>query len=226
MAAALVLAAALLGWSAVGNLVLGEWLYLGRNLLLTGLLVLFARRAGIRWSGLGLAGERWREGARWGGIAALVVAGFVGLGVVLGDHAGPLSALLHDQRADLSPSELAYHTALRIPLGTALFEEVAFRGALLGLLLTRFGVRGAVAVSSVVFGLWHIPPTMVALEVNGIVAGSPEGVLAIVGAVVVTTVAGVLFSALRLVSGSLLAPVLAHWATNSLGLLAAALVDL
>jgi uncharacterized protein len=62
---------------------------------------------------------------------------------------------------------------------------------------------------------------MVALQVKGVEVSSAAGIGAIAGAVLVTTVAGMMFCWLRERSGSLLAPILAHWATNSLGLLAA-----
>jgi uncharacterized protein len=130
--------------------------------------------------------------------------------------------LLSDRRAVMPPGGVLYQATLRIPLGTAVFEEVAFRGVLFALLVRTMGTASAMAVSSVVFGLWHVPPTMVALQVNGVVVSSAAGVGAIAGAVLVTTVAGMMFCWLRERSGSLLAPILAHWATNSLGLLAAA----
>jgi membrane protease YdiL (CAAX protease family) len=45
----------------------------------------------------------------------------------------------------------------------------------------------------------------------------------VAGTVLFTTVAGVVFGVLRDQSGSLLAPALLHWATNGLGIVAAAL---
>lgn len=60
------------------------------------------------------------------------------------------------------------------------------------------------------------------MQANDVAVASGRGVGAVAGAVLVTTVAGAALGVLRLGSGSLLAPVLAHWATNSGGLLAAA----
>jgi len=107
---------------------------------------------------------------------------------------------------------------LGIPLGTAVFEEIIFRGVLLGAACRRWRLPGAVAVTSVAFGLWHIP---VATS-DATTSHSPA---ALVGTFVVTTLAGVLFALLRLRSGSVVAPILAHIATNS-GAYAAALVAL
>jgi uncharacterized protein len=219
------LSSALLGWSAVANLIIGDRAYVSRNLALAVLLLAVGRRAGASARDLGVERRRLTAGLRWGAAAAGVVAVAVGGAVALADVVPGIATLLADERAVATESALMYATLVRIPLGTALFEEIAFRGVLLGLLLRVTSTGWAVAASSVVFGLWHIPPTLVTLEVNGVAGASIEGIAAMVGAVVVTTVAGTCFCWLRLRSGSLLAPVLAHWSTNALGLRAAALTE-
>lgn len=223
MTISLALAVGLLAWSLVGNLLVGETLYVTRNLLLGLLVLVLARRAGAGWGVLGLDGEAVRSGARWGAVAVLTVIVAVVLGTVLADHLPGVGVLLADDRADLPGPLLAWQALWRIPVGTALFEEVVFRGALLGLLLQVTSPTRAVVASSVVFGLWHVAPTIVTLRINDVAVVSAAGVGTIAGAVAVTTAAGVLFCLLRLGSGSLLAPVLAHWATNGAGLVAAAL---
>ena len=60
---------------------------------------------------------------------------------------------------DASVGGLIYQTAVRIPLGTALFEELLFRGLLYGAFLRVSGHRGAILGSSAVFGVWHVRPT-------------------------------------------------------------------
>jgi uncharacterized protein len=225
MTVSIALAVGLLAWSLLGNLLLGETLYVTRNVVLGILVVVMLRRAGIGWPALGVDAAHLRAGLRWGGVAALVVAVAVVVGLLLADHVPGLDVLLSDERANLSGPLLAWHALWRIPIGTALFEELVFRGALLGALMLHTSPWRAVLISSVVFGLWHVAPTIVTLQVNGVAVGSVEGLGAIVGAVAVTTVAGIAFSALRLGAGSLVAPVLAHWATNSTGLLAAAVAQ-
>jgi uncharacterized protein len=221
----LVLAVGLVGWSLVGNLLVGDALYVTRNLVFTVLLLVAARRAGATWATLGLDAAHWRSGVRWGAAAVLVVAVAIAIGAALADQIGGLEVLLTDDRADLPPLELLWHGTWRIPVGTAVFEEIAFRAVLLGLLLQVTSTGWAMIASSVAFGLWHVAPTVVALRINEVAPASQEGLGAIAGAVLVTTVAGVLFCLLRVASGSLLAPVLAHWATNSLGLAAAAITQ-
>jgi uncharacterized protein len=73
--------------------------------------------------------------------------------------------------------------------------------------------------AAVVFGLWHVSTALG----DARPAGSPVlAVASVAGTVVLTALGGVLFGWLRLRSGSLLAPAGLHLATNSAGLLAAA----
>ena len=214
----------LIAYNAALNLVpFPRWSYVPLNLALAAALLAVARARGLSWEALGLSPEHLGSGLRWGFGAAAVVAVAVTIGVVAGDRIPGVERLLADRRATgISGLGLAYETLIRIPLGTALFEEVAFRGVLLAAAADRWSLVSAVVVSSVVFGLWHIGPGLVTLRLNepGLsVAGQILGVAAMVG---VTTVAGVVFCWLRIVSGSLLAPIVAHWSTNALGLLAAA----
>jgi membrane protease YdiL (CAAX protease family) len=101
---------------------------------------------------------------------------------------------------------------------------VAFRGVLLGMVNRHRGAVWASITSSVLFGLWHILPSLRLAEANsaiGAVLGTDlvGQVLAVLGAVGFTAVAGLLLCELRRRSGSLLAAAALHWATNGLGLL-------
>lgn len=222
---AVLLSCGLLVWSLVANLVIGDQFYVTRNLVLAVLLLVLARGVGLTWRDLGLDPEALGDGVRVGRLAVLVVAVVVALGAGLADVVPGIGSLLADRRADLPFDRLVFDTLIRIPIGTALFEEIAFRGVLLAAFLQIASTWSAVAWSSLVFGLWHIAPTIVALRLNDVVPTSAAGWGSLIGAVVITTVAGAAFSWLRLVSGSLAAPILAHWATNSFGLLAAAVTQ-
>ena len=68
---------------------------------------------------------------------------------------------------------------VRIPLGTAVAEETIFRGAVLGLLTQRHPRARAVAVSSALFGCWHVLPTLDTLALNPV--GEAVGDDAVVG---------------------------------------------
>jgi uncharacterized protein len=222
MRTVLVLSGSLVAWSALANLGLGDLLYVPRNLLLTAGLLVLARRWRLRADELGLGRRHLGPGLRWGAGSVGVVALVVGAGVALADVLGPVATLLADDRAALGGAALAVAVLVRIPLGTAVFEEVAFRGVLRAVARRRLTALPATLWTSGVFGLWHVAPTIVALRINDVDPTSAAGVGAIVGAVATTTVAGIVFDQLRARSGSLVAPILAHWATNALGLLAAA----
>ena len=111
---------------------------------------------------------------------------------------------------------------VRIPVGTVLWEEVAFRGVLFAVLARFLLVRAAKGIGAVVFGLWHVRPTLGGLDTNDLADGTAARIGAVALVCAGTAVAGVLFTWLRLRSGSLLAPALLHLATNTLGTVAAA----
>lgn len=215
----------LLAWSGVSDLLLDDDGYVLRNLAATAALLLVAQRARFGLDELGTTRRALPSGVRWGLAAAAVVVAALALAVTLGHRLGPLAALLHDERANLAATRLAYATLVRIPLGTVPFEEVAFRGVLDAAGRRVWSPGRAVAVSATVFGIYHVPPTLVALRINEVAATSPAGLGVLAGSVVASTVAGAAFSWLRHRSGSLLAPALAHVATNAGGLLAAAAVQ-
>ena len=107
--------------------------------------------------------------------------------------------------------------AFRIPVGTVLWEEIAFRGVLQAALSRVMPEPAAIAVTSGVFGVWHVRPTAAALRVNGLAGQRGQAVVRVAAGVAVTTAGGALFSWLRARSGSLTAPVLLHLATNCVG---------
>jgi uncharacterized protein len=178
------------------------------NVAATGVLLAGARWSGLAWAELGLARSRLPAGARWGGVCAALV--LVAYAVALAVPA--LRPLLADARAEgLDGPAVAVRALVRVPLGTVVWEEVAFRGVLLAVACRLLPLRAAVALSCAVFGLWHVRPTLSGLAANDLAGG-----------LLATGTAVLLFAWLRLRSGSLLAPVLLHLATNSLGVLAAA----
>jgi membrane protease YdiL (CAAX protease family) len=193
--------------------------YVPGNVAATALLLMAARAAGITWQQLGFDPGRLREGLRRGGQGSAVVAA----GYTIGLTVPAVRPLLHDARvAGADGGEIAYQVLIRIPLGTVLWEETAFRAVLLAALLQVLPPRTAIGTSAAVFGFWHIRPTLSAAAANDLASGLPGRTAAVLSGCVLTAAAGVLFTGLRIRSGSLLAPILVHAATNCLGLLAAA----
>ena len=220
--------ATIIGIAAIDNVVLHLWLpevwHLAARLCTVGLVCLVAVRIGGCGSAdLGLARSTWGRGLRWGLVCMAVVAA----GLALAPLLPGADTALEDQRvAELSTAQVWWRVLVAVPLGVAAAEELVFRGALLGLGRRRWSTWSAVALSSVLFGLWHVLSATELHQANpGAVelsASVPAAQWIGVGlAVVVTTALGVGLCWLRLASGSLLAPILAHTATNSFGYVAA-----
>lgn len=216
--AVLVLSVALLGYSAVG---LSPIWYVPVNLLATAILLAVGFWLGLTRGELGLGSDRIREGLRLGGLVALGAAAILAVGAAL-----PLSRPLFDdaRTAGIGIGLLAYRGLIRIPLGTALLEEVAFRGVLFSAWRRVQSPVAAAVGSSVIFGLWHVRPAIDLLVENDLAAGGWPRSAAVAGAVGGTALAGLLFCWLRVRSGSLLAPYVAHAAVNSLATLVAFVV--
>lgn len=180
--------------------------------------LVIARRAGAGLDDLGL---RWADagaGLRYGAAAfALVLLVLTFAAVLPGTH-----GFLHDSRGAISGGRLVFEVGVSIVLLTAIPEEIAFRGILLGSAVREWGTWRGTLVTSALFGLWHIEPTLHTMSGNSAVEGASKTVLGqvslVLGAVAVTFVAGLVFAWLRLRSRSLVAPIIAHVATNGLAL--------
>ena len=186
-----------------------------------GLLAL-ARWAGLSWAELGLGRGTWWRGLRWALAAIGAVAVLFAVAAVV-----PLTrSAFHDSRYHFGWGHAALTAFVLIPVGTVLFEEVAFRGVLWGLLWRRHGPWVATGVSSALFGLWHVLPSLGLAADNQAIgstvgSGSSGQAVSVLGTVLFTSLAGVVFCELRRRSGSLLAPAGLHWAANGLAVLAA-----
>jgi membrane protease YdiL (CAAX protease family) len=186
--------------------------------LLTVILALIASITRATRADLGLEPADMPAGARYGAAAA----GIVLLVLIVAATLPATNGFLDDARGRISGARLLYELGVSILLLTSVPEEFAFRGVLLGSALRLWGPWRASLVTSALFGLWHIVPTLHTMADNPAVAGfsgSVAGrVLVVLGSVTVTFVAGLAFCWLRLRSRSLIAPVMAHFATNGLAL--------
>jgi CAAX protease family protein len=186
--------------------------------LLTVALALIARNAGATRADLGLDPADTRAGLGYGAGAL----GLVLLVLIVAAVVPATNGFLHDSRAQISGGRLLFELGVSILLLTAIPEEFAFRGVLLGSAVRLFGPFRASLITSALFGLWHIVPTLHTMGDNRAVAGASASmageVLVVLGSVAVTFVAGLIFCWLRLRSRSLIAPVMAHVATNGLAL--------
>jgi membrane protease YdiL (CAAX protease family) len=166
---------------------------------------------------IGVSGQKWR--VVLGSFAAAVVV-TVPL-YVLAAFESTARFVADERIATFSSPLIAFHMLVRIPLGTALAEELAFRGVLYGI-FRRSGFAMATVASSVAFGLWHVRPALASIRANFPDAGEWKTALLVLSAVVVTGVAGAFLCWLREKSGGIAAPWAFHATLNSLALGAAA----
>jgi len=186
--------------------------------LLTAALALIAWTAGATTADLGLSRKDLPAGMGYGAAACGVVLLVLTVAAVI-----PMTnGFLHDSRAQISGGRLLYELWVSIVLVTAIPEEFAFRGVLPGSALRLWGPWRASLITSALFGLWHILPTLHTMSDNHEVAGAAASVagqvLVVLGSITVTFVAGLAFCWLRLRSRSLIAPIMAHVATNGVAL--------
>jgi membrane protease YdiL (CAAX protease family) len=195
-----------------------EFLLYG-NLALLSLLLLWVRWAGFTLPELGLAGAQARASALWGIALGLVLAlppvAFIALApFVTGEpvQAGEIN--------DLSGSEMALRLAFRVPVGTALFEEVAFRGVLYAFWLRATDLRRTVLGTGIVFVLWHVVITFKSVTESEVVEAAPFIALGYLGSLLGLFVGGAAFALLRWRTGGVAGPFFFHWIVVALMTLA------
>ncbi|HWF69456.1 MAG TPA: CPBP family intramembrane glutamic endopeptidase [Mycobacterium sp.] len=184
---ALLLAAALVGWSFVWPRVPAR----GRLPLqagLAGLLVVLSRPP------LGLRPPRLWAGLRLGLAAGAAAA--TGVVAVTSVPAVRLSMAGREL-----PASASSWLAVQIPVGTVWAEEAAFRAALAAVAGRAYGASGGQLLQAVAFGLSHIADARA--------TGEP-----VLPTVLATGGAGWIFGWLAERSGSLSAPMVAHLAIN------------
>jgi len=180
-----------------------------------------ARAAGISWAELGLDRKHLGSGVHTGVLAGACAAAAIFAGAAMPATRG---IFLDDRAAQAaSRGDLAGGLA-RITLAAVPPEELTYRSALYGLLLGNGTRAGAVTWPSVLFGVSHVLPTLSTMSQTAVghhLVHRPLRQAAFVaGNVTVTSAAGVVFAGLRLRSGSVLAPFLAHVALNDSALVA------
>ena len=191
--------------------------YVLLNLCAAGATLSAAAASGLTRADLGFWRGISRKDRLGAQLAAGITAGWLLLAVV--PAARPV---LNDKRVTaLNECAIAYQALIRIPLGTVLWEEVAFRGVLQAALRRTMSERAAIMVTAGVFGFWHVRPTLEALRANGLTSHRSQAVTRVFAGSAAMAAAGILLSWLRARSGSLTGPVLVHLATNCGGLVTA-----
>jgi uncharacterized protein len=217
----LVAVALLAATTVLVNRVFPAWVYPLWNTGVAGALVLLALACGVPMAQLGLRRYTVRRALLVGLLGAASVALTYGVALIV----PPLRSVFDDQRAAMGAGTVIFTALVRIPLGTVLLEEVAFRGVLPALFGTDLDQRWRwrpVLAASALFGLWHALPSVGLAGSNaavGALPGAASPLLVPVLAVIVSAGIGVALCAWRRAGQGLLAPILVHLATNSGGVL-------
>ncbi len=185
------------GWAHVW------WSLVGYASLLA--IYLYAR---LKPSDVGLAKQSVKPGLKYASYAVGAVLAFMFIAYVVDPN------IFKDSRYNQNLSAALFAALVLLPLKTVLFEELAFRGLFPALLLKHYNSRYTAAIiSSLIFGLWH----MSTLPNNrSLILIAPVTFMA-------TFLAGLAFCWLRFKSGSLLAPIAAHWCINAAAIILASL---
>jgi membrane protease YdiL (CAAX protease family) len=196
------------------NQVLAGWVYVPLNLAVAGVVVLLGRRV-MSLQEMGFA--NWRSGAVWGGVQFAVISVMLSVAILV----PVFDELFRNRNAGESTLQWFYIAFIRIPLGTVLLEEVAFRGVLPALFARKGTVIGSSILASMWFALWRVLP-----EVHGShgantaerwlgqgVVGTTAGVIWVLAG---TFFGGLFWCFVRYRSGSLLSSFLGHLATTSM----------
>jgi uncharacterized protein len=166
-----------------------------------------ARWCRVTWAEMGVHRANLIRSALVGAATALLIVVLalavlhLGTAVGAGVTYGPI-------RGETLPA-LLFHALLALPMLTALPEELAFRGLLLGLLKRRLSSWRASLLMSAAFVAWHGVAEVQTLAQTNFTPGL------VVPAAIVSVLAlfagGLLFAFLRLRTGNLAAAFIAHW---------------
>src|SRR4051794_13895436 len=119
-------------------------------------LLVWARACGLSWAQLGLGRNRLASGLRWGLGAVAVVAAVFLIGVLV-----PLARpAFQDSRYHVPAGQALFTALVVIPLGTVVLEEIAFRSVLWGMLARHSRTWQVLVTTSLLFGLWHVLPSL------------------------------------------------------------------
>ncbi|HLF61058.1 MAG TPA: CPBP family intramembrane glutamic endopeptidase [Acidimicrobiia bacterium] len=204
------------GYNLIQNLLVPPRAYVPANLVAGLGLFALARRHGCTWEDLGLEPTQAPDGFRLG-TAGVAMAAAVAVGA--GAFPKTRRYLLDERAAGQRPNDVVFRTMVRFPLGTALFEELAFRGVIYGM-WRRSGASSpqAAAVTAGTFVVWHLIPARQALAGNPLgprLGGPRSRATVVLTGAVLTGVSSLGLSWMRERSGSLIAPWMTHAAFNS-----------
>lgn len=212
------LSLALIIYSTILSNLIPHRYYTLTNILIASGAILLAHVFGLSWQEMGFETENLLRNLAISLSLAILTFGILSLLARLPSAKRYLTGHAHKDHS------FKQELLLRLPFGTALSEEILFRAVLLGLMISYFNDSLAIVVAAIIFGLWHIAPTLANIkkqdELSNVTTQWARKHGAVLLNVVVTAAAGLALGQLRLWFG-FVACWLVHTAVNGSLVLAA-----
>ena len=187
-----------------------DWAYILGNLAMMALLLAWAKWC---WRLSPLAIGLTRRRAVRSALQGSALAALVSVPVVL-FFAFPLvveEPIQYEAAEEMSVGGFLLWALLKQPLGTALFEEVAFRGVLQARLTEVLSLRRGIAATAFAFALWHLVINYRTIQETNVGDSAALAALAQAGSLAGLFVGGLFLSLLRHYTGNLAGPIAFHW---------------
>jgi len=190
------------------NVVTVSWAAIAQSAGTVLIVILASRWCGLTWAEAGIGRTNLLRSSLIGAGIGLGLAAVVLLALEVGAQLG--TPITYQPVRGASISAVLSHALVGLPLQTAIPEELAFRGLLLGLLVRELTPLRATLVTSAIFVAWHLVVQVQTLAVTNFT--SPWLIVPAMGLAFAGLFAGgVIFALLRLGTRNLAAAVMAHW---------------
>lgn len=190
------------------NAVTVSWAVIAQSAGTLMLVIVASRWCRLTWAEAGIRRTNLLRSGLIGAGIGLGLAALVLLALEAGARLG--TPVTYQPLRGASSSTVLIHAVVGLPVQTAIPEEIAFRGLLLGLLMRRLTPLRAALVTSATFVAWHVVVQLQTLAVTNF--SSPWQIVPAMGLAFAGLFAGgLIFALLRLRTGNLAAAVMAHW---------------
>ena len=199
------------------------YLYIWMNLAVLGLVWFWSRKyLNLTARDIGWAKQNLGKSVLYGlGLSAVVVLPFVILLCLL----PALGFDVKTPRLEAVARDIFWwRIFVRIPIGTAFFEEMLFRGIFYGYLMKKMSQRKTILITSLFFAFWHIIPAyeVVSQHLQITSIGMFLGLWFVL--MLGSFVGGILFAWIRYRTKNIAGCVIAHALINVLSLVSASIV--
>jgi tRNA pseudouridine32 synthase/23S rRNA pseudouridine746 synthase len=196
------------GIAAGPNVVTASWAVITQSAGTLLIVIVASRWCGLTWAEAGIVRTNLLRSSLIGAGIGLGLAAVAVLALKAGAQLG--TPITYQPLRGASISAVLTHALVALPLQTAIPEELAFRGLVLGLLMRKLTPWRATLVTSAIFVAWHLVVQVQTLAVTNF--ASPWQIVPAMGLAFAGLFAGgVIFALLRLRTRNLAAAVMAHW---------------